>query len=803
MSRIDLSPAMLLLCLLFTGARPAAAATGVLLPRDEQTPDPKVLSLEEMTVRVEIDNDDAHVIITQTFLNHTAGIQEGTYRFPLPGGSTISDFAVWDGAVRIPAVVLERRRAEEVYRNARLQAVDPGLLEAGEREGGTPEETALFTAKIVPIAAYGTKRLEIEYHQHIETTAFAAGFVLPLKPDAGGQESVGKFHASVLLHSAQTMTGARMNTGYTYRTTQSNAHSFSAELDASSLRLTEDLGLRWQLQQGAGDTLAVIAHRDPTPAAPQPDEKSPSPATAEPGFFQATLLAGEPAATQATAPPRTVILLFDTSLSMQWDKLERSYAAAASLLQTLHSDDGFNLLLFNDRVVSFSPAPVAADAAGIAAAMTFLRASHLRGGTDMAKALAAGLSQCAGLERAADLVVLSDGNADAGESVLPGKIAAAYTKQWKALAPRPHTDIFAVGDDADLGLLRLLAQNDGVLEQVLSTEPLDLHLKNFLAKLSSTPLAGLTLQTNPGQAISLVYPLQETTFSGSTASWVGQYARPGEVAFKVHGTRKGEALEANATANLPAQELAHPQLPRLWAQARVQALLEGIDRDGETTSAIDEIIRLARRYKLVTPYTSFLAVPRSLLRPRVIRPGDPVLRVRTDPAIRSVVAIFPFGLTKPLRHLAEEDVPDRRGPRGTEGGLLWETRFLAPAGMSDGTYAVRLILRDAAGAVYREGKSFVIASTPPALKILLPQRRVHRGETVTLRVAASSTTRTLTARLENGFPLNLRWNPAAAANTGLLIIPTDGPLGPATLIVTAEDVAHNLGTAEVTVDVAP
>ena len=73
----------------------------------------------------------------------------------------------------------------------------------------------------------------------------------------------------------------------------------------------------------------------------------------------------------------------------------------------------------------------------------------------------------------------------------------------------------------------------------------------------------------------------------------------------------------------------------------------------------------------MTPYTSFLAVPRSLLRPRVIRPGDPVLRVRTDPAIESVIAIFLFGLTKPLRHLATEDTPDA----GDTGGRLWETRF--------------------------------------------------------------------------------------------------------------------------------
>ncbi len=806
MTCVRLRSLVVFCALLLMGMRTAAASTGVLLPGDQQAPDPRVLSLEEMTVRIEIDNGDAHVTVTQIFLNHTAGIQEATYRFPLPGGATISDFAVWDGAVRIPAVVLERRRAEEVYRDARLQAIDPGLLEAGERDGNTPEQNALFTAKIVPIPAYGTKRLEIDYHQRIETTAFAAGFVLPLKPDMGVVQTVPRFHASVLLHSAQPLAGARMNAGYSYTTTQQDAHTLSITLDGTPLKLTDDLGLQWELQRGVPDTLNVLVHRDPTPAAPSPDVKTPAPVEVEPGFFEATWLIGSPArsVTPAVAStPRTVVLLFDTSLSMQWDKLERSYAAAAGVLQALRPGDRFNLILFNDRVAAFSPAPVAVDAASIGRAMQFLRASRLRGGTDIGKALTAGLAQCAGQQGETHLLLISDGNSDVGETVLPGKIAASYARQWKALANAPHTDVFAVGDDARLGLLRLLAHNDGVLEQVLSTEPLELHLKSFLSKLGSVPVGELGLEAKPGSAVRLVYPLQTASFEGSTASWVGQYLQSGRVSFVAHGTRATGAAEARADADLPAQELGHPQLPRLWAQARVDALLEEIDRDGETTAAIDEIIRLARRYKLVTPYTSFLAVPRSLLRPRVIRPGDPVLRVRTDPAIRSVVAIFPFGLTKPLRHLAEEDVPDRRGRRGAEGGLLWETRFFAPADMADGTYQVRLILRDASGAVYREGKSFVIASTPPTVKITLPVQRVHRGTTVTLRVAASASTRTLTARLDNGLPVALRWSASAGANTGMLTIPADVPLGPVKLIVTAEDVAHNLGTAEVTVDVAP
>jgi Ca-activated chloride channel family protein len=248
-------------------------------------------------------------------------------------------------------------------------------------------------------------------------------------------------------------------------------------------------------------------------------------------------------------------------------------------------------------------------------------------------------------------------------------------------------------------------------------------------------------------------------------------------------------LNAAVKADLPAQAMEHDQLPRLWAGARVQALLEQIEREGETEAAINEIIRLARRYKFVTPYTSFLAAPRALLRPRVIRPGDPVIRVHTDKAIVSVIALFPFGLDKPLRYLASEDV--------------WQTRFLAPTDMKDGSYPVRLVLRDTNGQVYRESKNFVIASTPPAVKLRLERTRFRAGDTIPLKVSASQSTRTLTARVEGLAPVTLRWNRDAEASTGEIQLPRALPPGEYQLAVTAEDMAHNLGSAEVRIEVVP
>jgi Ca-activated chloride channel family protein len=284
--------------------------------------------------------------------------------------------------------------------------------------------------------------------------------------------------------------------------------------------------------------------------------------------------------------------------------------------------------------------------------------------------------------------------------------------------------------------------------------------------------------------------LQAATFSGSLAAWVGQYQKPQEnIEFSVHGLRDGAPLQIAGKTSFPRESLDHPQLPRLWARARVDALLEKIEREGEDQATVDEIIRLARKYKFVTPYTSFLAVPRALLRPRVIRPGDPILRVKTDESILSVIALFPFGLVQPLRHLSSEDV--------------WQTRFLAPTDMQDGTYTVRLILRDQAGHTYRESKTFVIASKTPTVQLKLATKRFHRGQLLDLKASASANTRTLVARMDGAVPVSLRWDSQSAANVGTLTIPEQAIPGTYKLTVTAEDIAHNIGTQEVQIEVLP
>src|ERR1019366_877380 len=198
---------------------------------------------------------------------HTSGIQEGNYVFALPSGTQVSDFAVWDGPVRIPAVILERKRAQALYQELKSQAIDPGLLQQGERTEDDARRNSVFSAHIVPIPAWGTKRLEIEYHQRIPVEARKSYFVLPLKPDAYSSQRVSHLSIHLELHSAAPAKDfAVQGKLLAFKTGQQDEHTVRGTIEATDIDLAEDFAATWALSQ-PGDAVQVITYRNPNASA--------------------------------------------------------------------------------------------------------------------------------------------------------------------------------------------------------------------------------------------------------------------------------------------------------------------------------------------------------------------------------------------------------------------------------------------------------------------------------------------------------------------------------------------------------
>jgi len=89
------------------------------------------------------------------------------------------------------------------------------------------------------------------------------------------------------------------------------------------------------------------------------------------------------------------------------------------------------------------------------------------------------------------------------------------------------------------------------------------------------------------------------------------------------------------------------------------------------------------------------------------------------------------------------------------------------------------------------------------VQIRLEAKRYHRGQTVNLKQVRPQSTRTLIARLEGASPVALNGRVGGHLMRDSLFIPEQTIPGTYKLRVTAEDIAHNIGTQEVQIEILP
>jgi len=773
----------------------ARAQAGLLVPTSTGRPDATVLSLREMAIDVGIARGYARVNVRQVYENHTAAVQEGTYRFALPPSAAVGDFAIWDGLVRIPGVILEKQRARAIYRELTTQRIDPGLLQQGEEDqeapgeggpGGRPSGGALFSVRVAPIPPFATKRLEMQFQQEVPLVHRRGEFRLALRPPDGEPPVARTLTVRVRLEDG----GGAAPAGALPLQREGAELVFSGR----EVVLDKDLAVRFAAGADAAP-LSLYAFRNPRGALPDgialaPWERPTDVPAEKDGFFLLQALPpGEDDAAAADAeapapagdpsrPATTLAIVFDTSLSHRWSGLESAYASLVRLLRSLRPDDRFVLIPFDRRPVE-SPLR-AAEPALIEEALAGLRARPLGAGTDVPKAVAAARRA---LGAAGRIVLLTDGQApvsakalDEARSGLPlfTIVTGPETAQALRSASAQLLASTATEVEGQLFFERLLAP----------VEPPSAPPASVKAKAAPPPF-----EVKGGDPqIRDVYPVMVQPLApGSLSGWIGRYAAPAPGLDFEMSSALFEGGRATLSTALPEEALEARDLPRRWARARVDHLLALIEAEGERREWIEEVIALSKRYKFVTPYTAFLAAPRSLLRPRRIQPGDPVLRVECDAGTEAAVALFPFGLRLPL--------VKRPGSR------IWEGRFLAPEGLADGRYAVRILLRDRSGARVTEVKHFVLDGRPPVItpEPLPPARP---GGRVRVAVRADEDVIVLQARLGDGPPVPLRWDPAARRSVGELRVPSTLD-GRQEVVFEAVDGAKNVGFARTVLEVRP
>lgn len=530
------------------------------------------LRMESEDVRVEIVDQVAKTYITQTFFNDTDRNLAGTYLFPLPEDTTFSSFSLHIDGKPVEGKILEAKEARAQYEAIVRQMIDPGLLEYADYK--------TVRARIFPIPAHGSKKVELEYTQVLKAENGLIKYNFPLKSEQEAPPAE-EININVKLSSKQGL-----------RTIWSPSHVISAKRDGEHKALAAYAGKDVVPNK---DFLLYYSVSDKEMTANLLTNKSES----EDGYFLMTLT---PPVQAKEIASKDIVFVADTSGSMRGKRMDENKRALKYLVNALSPADRFSVVQFNSDVDAFKTAVVPATPQNKKAALAFIDDLEAAGGTNIGDALkmASGMLGAA-KERPSYLVLMTDGEPTVGETTVPGLL--------KAVDARKDIRVFdfGVGYDVNTKLLNRLAEsNHGTSQYVEPEESMEIALSNFYDKIKSPVLSNVKLSIE-GVQVKEMYPREvKDIFAGSQIMLLGKYKGGGNGVCKLSGTVNGQAKSFSFPLKFESQQLGHSYLPRLWAMRRIAHLTEVAQDNGENREIIDEIVALSKKHGIISNYTSFL-----------------------------------------------------------------------------------------------------------------------------------------------------------------------------------------------------
>lgn len=565
---------------------PAALGQGTIII-DEPIVDPhrparvtaSPLVLTSQRISAEITDGVAVTTVRQTFRNPLHRAIEGTYVFPLPDAAAVGEFEMTMSGRTLKGEVLERDKAREIYEGIVRKMRDPALLEfLGAR---------LYQARVFPIPPGETVELKLAYSTTLRESGGLGLFQHPFACGSAASGEIGELFVQVRLTSQKPLTSVFVPS-HPCDIRRLSDHEASVTYEARNVVMDRDFSLYYQ-RRDAHFGVSVLAHR---PAG-------------EAGYF---LLRISPRVEleQQQVLPKDIAFVVDTSGSMQGEKMEQLRRALKMCIDSLGPEDRFNIYAFSTDVRSFRESLVSADTDTRQAAREFANGLAALGGTNIHGALSAALAADTKDEKRPYLVVFMTDGMPTVDITNPDALLKSV-EQKNTNRVRFH--VLGVGSQVNTHLLDKLAEiNRGTREYCTEKEDLEIKMGAFVGRLSSPVMTDLRVQVD-GLSLFDVYPKQiPDLFRGNDLLVLGRYEGGGPRAVRLVGRVGGEEVTFVEEATFPERSAENDFLPPLWANRKVAYLLDEIRLNGESSELKEEVIRLAKRFAIVTPYTASLIV---------------------------------------------------------------------------------------------------------------------------------------------------------------------------------------------------
>ena len=620
-------------------------ADGIIIPEPPPWPEPPPLEETWLTIRyhrvtVTIEDQVAITHVEQEFVNQHDWEAEGTYIFPLPEGAAVSEFVMFVDGTAVEGKILEADEARTIYEDIVRRRRDPALLEYVGR--------AAVQARIFPIPPGGSRKIEIEYSQVLPVENGLVRYVYPLNTERFSARPLQEVSVRVDIRSADAMRAIYSPT-HQDRVYIERDGDYRAVVgyEAMDILPQEDFEIIYTVaQEDVG--LNLLSFRD------APDD----------GFF---LLLVAPSVEQdrIRAIPKDVIMVLDTSGSMEGEKIEQAREALVYVLKHLNQEDRFNIVTFSTGLRQYGQAlrPVSE----VGEASEWVKRLEAVGGTDINRALLEAMAQieeasaqAAGAERPAVIIFLTDGLPTEGVTEIEGILSNVNASAPDNVRLFP----FGVGDDVNTILLDTLAEEHrGASGYVRPYERIDEEVSAFYAKVSTPVLTDIALDFGDIQIDDTYpYPLPDL-FAGTQLILVGRYRGSGATRITLTGQVNSERRTFIYEGNFRSQG-GDDFIPRLWATRKLGHLLTQIRLRGERREWVDAIVALSIRYGIITPYTSFLIDDEDILSTEILTEDG-----QAEAAEKLLALPTPAPSGAPAVEMAEEEAQLRDAESAGEGTL--------------------------------------------------------------------------------------------------------------------------------------
>lgn len=575
------------------------------------TPDGKpgiILPLEGTEVKAKATGLAARVEVTQTFKNPSKTPIEAIYTFPLPSDAAVDRMVMTIGDRVIEGEIKRREEARAIYDAAKAAGQTTSLLDQ--------ERPNVFTQSIANLMPGKEVKVQISYVEKLkfEDGQFEFSFPMVVGPRFNPASTPDPGAVTPPVMPPQTRTGADINLDLEIESSvpivqhKSILHATKIEREGDGMTVSlsrrdeipnRDFIFRWST---SGDAVqeGVAYHADGLGG----------------GYFAVTLLPPkEPRATQIQA--KEVIFVMDQSGSQRGFPIDKSKELTRKLIKTLSPGDTFNVVSFSNSAQSLWPNAQPVTEANQQAADRYVAGLQANGGTQFAPAV----EMAYGFQNDPERLRLVVFNTDA---YVGNDFEVLELIQRHASKGRMFT--FGIGNSVNRFLIdSMSAEGRGDSEIVTLAEQADAAVDRFIQRTENPVLTDVEVAFRGGSVSQVTPNVVPDVFSDQPIVIFGRYRRAGQTQMTIEGSLGGEPYSRTVNLNMPEAGADNQAIASLWARHTIGDLMRQrwrdmtlqVNNDPEQPTTEDpirdQIITLALNHRLMSQFTSFVAVEKKVV----------------------------------------------------------------------------------------------------------------------------------------------------------------------------------------------